>query len=157
VTALLEAVHDAVLLSQETTCKSPHTRSDRLSAPASHTQRPIVNLYVIYIILFYAPFALRLVPCSHRAIWGCAMNRCLRVRFHPATATRQQIDKSLKGVRHSVIWCVARTRIRPACRKDNLLADDCRSLSKAIVRRLKVLLAVITVSLSAEPTKSGHL
>lgn len=78
------------------------------------------------------------------------MNRCPRVRFHPATATRQQIDKSLKGVRHSVIWCVARTRIRPACRKVNLLPDDCRSLSKAVVRRVKVLLAVITVSLSLQ-------
>jgi hypothetical protein len=62
-----------------------------------------VFLYVIYIILSYAPFALLSRDKFTQDLWGLDMNRRLRVRFHPATDVRQQIDKSLKGVRRSVI------------------------------------------------------
>ena len=57
-TALLREIRDAVSAERVDGCKSSSPAAIGALAAASHAGRPIVFLYVICIILSYAPFAL---------------------------------------------------------------------------------------------------
>jgi hypothetical protein len=80
-----------------------------------------VFLYVICIILTYAPFALLSRDMFAQDRLGMSMNRCLRVRFHPATDARQQIDKSLNGVRRLRHPVAVSTKLCHACKLATIL------------------------------------